>query len=82
MPHTAPSLMMAMQDELVQLEREGVPERVIEDYAVWALKITHDVQGVMDQQQRQLAREMDAIRERESFFAAHVEHPQRIGEAS
>ena len=71
-----------LQQAWHEVERNTISEQVYEDHMVRALELTHDVQGVLDRQQRQLAREMDAIRERESFFAAHVEHPQRVGEAS
>lgn len=74
---------MSMQDELVRLEREGAPERVIEDYAVRALEITHVVRGALEAQERSIVEEIAAISEPEQFFAAHAEQgPQHVGEAS
>lgn len=73
-----------MQDLLLEAHQEmeqggAISEQVFEDYMVRALEITHDVQAVLDRQQRQLVREMDAIREQESFFAAHIEQgPQQV----
>lgn len=79
-PHTAPSLVMAMEELLHEAQRAGaISEGEFEDYMVRAFEITHEVQGVLERQRRQLTREIAAIRERERFFATHsgAEDPQQ-----
>lgn len=83
-PHAAPSLVMEMEATLQEAWQGGVlSEGMFEDYMVRAFELTHEVQGVLERQRRQLTREIHAIRERERFFAARAEEdPPQVGEAS
>lgn len=79
-PHNAPNLVMEMEELLYEAQQGGgISESVFEDYMVRAFEITHEVQSTLEQQRRQLTREIKAIRQRGQSFAIRggAEDPQR-----
>lgn len=71
-PRTAPSLVLAMEEEVLRLDREGsLPESVIEDYLVRALQLTRDVMEALEARKRSIDWEIAEIREARDEVAAH-----------
>lgn len=78
MPRTAPSLVLAMEEEISRLDRDGsLPESVVEDYMFRAFEITRDVMGALEARERAIdAQKRDIVRE-----IAEIREPQgRLGD--
>ncbi len=83
LPMTAPSLVLAMEEDLRRLDREGsLPEDVIGDYMVRASEISRDVQDALEEQQRDLVRAIAAIREPQERLGEHTRDEGRARSAS
>lgn len=65
MPRTAPSLVLALDEEVRWLDRQegSLPESVVQDYMVRALELAGEVENALEARERDLVREIAAIRE-------------------
>ncbi len=83
LPRTAPSLVLAMEEELRRLDREGsLSEGVIEDYMVRAAQLARDVMDALEAQKRSIDGEIAAIREPQQRLEELTWEPGRAHDAS
>ncbi len=84
MPRTAPSLALALEEEVHWLDQQegSLPESVIQDYMFRALELAGDVERALGARKRDLVREMAVISEAEERLGEITRDEGRARSAS